>query len=115
MTGWRAVWLAGLPLAAMIAGCSSAGSQGDAAGAEVNEGATFDCGGATACQVGVQVCENVAGGAPPGVDFYACIATPPACRADPSCDCVLAQLKAARGATTCSSNGGGLTVDISVP
>lgn len=76
--------------------------------------ATFDCGGTATCATGSQVCESVAGGAPPGVNFYACIDMPSACAADQTCACVVDQLKG-RGAGACSADGAAITVGISVP
>jgi len=99
-----------------VACCPCAPSSGaGGAGGAATPGSTFDCGGTTTCDATYQLCEQVAGGAPPGVDFSACIALPAACVSDRSCACAVAQLKP-RGATSCeSSDGWSLTVQISVP
>lgn len=94
-------------------GAPASSTGGD--GAVATGGSTFDCGGTAACNTAFQLCEQVAGGAPPGVGFSACIALPAACVTDRSCTCAVAQLKS-RGATSCeSTDAGDLTVQISVP
>jgi hypothetical protein len=76
-------------------------------------GGSFACGSST-CDARAQVCEHVQGGAPPGVDFYACIPIPAACDHDVSCDCVTTALRG-RGANQCSAAGTDVTVQIDVP
>lgn len=74
----------------------------------------FACGSASTCDGRTQLCEHVQGGAPPGVDMFACIAIPTACEHNVSCACVGDALSG-RGATTCVATAGNLTVHIDVP
>jgi len=111
--GSRGLLFASCLLSAVAVGCDPASGQRGAGGASAG-GTTFDCGGAATCDATRQVCEHVAGGAPPGVDFYECIDTPPACAANQTCACVVEQLKG-RGAGPCTADGIDITVGISVP
>jgi hypothetical protein len=88
--------------------CDADGHPPDAAGD------LFACGDTMTCDATAQVCEHVAGGAPPGVDFYSCTPTPTACTADVSCTCVTAALRS-RGAGGCTATGSHVTVQINVP
>jgi hypothetical protein len=86
----------------------------DVAITPIDGGDGFDCGGTVTCNAASQVCEHVEGGAPPGVNFYACIPVPTACSGDLSCACVSAAL-VSRGAGECAAPGGHITVQINVP
>jgi hypothetical protein len=116
-------------LAALLAlvspACSSdspAGSDGGADGAGEgdapfvtgDDGGAFACGLAAICDGRSEVCEHVAGGAPPGVDSYDCTPIPAECDHDVSCTCLTNALRA-RGAVACTAAGSDLTVQIAVP
>jgi hypothetical protein len=117
IVGRDGLWFSAVALAATFAwsGCSSTGSQTD--DAHPSDGAgqqVFDCGGTTTCDASFQICQHVAGGAPPGVNFYSCTEIPTECAGDLSCACVTAALRN-RGAGGCSATGNQITVQINVP
>lgn len=65
---------------------------------------TMQCPAGDVCKVGM-------GGAYPGTTNYSCVAVPPSCAANATCDCV----KSALSATSCSSSPEGLTVTFDYP
>ena len=79
-----------------------------------DDGGSFSCASAAACDGHLQVCEHVLGGPPPGADFYACIPIPASCESDVSCACVTSALRG-RGASDCAAAGSNITVQIDVP
>jgi len=95
-------------------GCSSTHSQTDDAHPSDGAGEVFDCGGTMTCDAASQICQHVAGGAPPGVNFYSCVEIPTECAGDLSCACVTTALRN-RGAGGCSATGNQITVQINVP